>query len=52
MPDTFPEIPILIGPWTEDQRKDLQDIDSTFLLLNFFHDMEGHDFTQKEIMAS
>jgi hypothetical protein len=44
MPDTFPEIPILIGTWAEDQRKDLQDIDSTFLLLNLLLDMEGYDF--------
>jgi hypothetical protein len=51
MADALPEIPILLGTRTEDQRKGLGDIDSTSLLLNFFLDMEGNDFTQKEIMA-
>jgi hypothetical protein len=52
MADAFPEIPILIGARTENQREGLGDIDPTFLLLNFFLDMEGNDFTKKEIMAS
>ena len=52
MADAFPEIPILVGTWAEDQREDPRDIDSAFLLLNLLLDMEGHDFTQKEIMAS
>jgi hypothetical protein len=51
MADAFPEIPILIGTRTENQREGLGDIDSTFFLLNFFLDMEGDDFTKKEIMA-
>jgi hypothetical protein len=51
MADAFPEIPILIGARTENQWEGLGDIDPTFLLLNFFLDMEGNDFTKKEIMA-
>jgi len=47
MPDAFSEIPIFIGPWAEDQWKDLQDIDSTFLILNLLLNMEGHDFPRK-----
>jgi hypothetical protein len=45
MADAFPEIPIFIGTRTEDEWEGLGDIDSTFLLLNFFFDMEGNDFT-------
>jgi hypothetical protein len=51
MADVFPKIPVLIGARTENQREDLGDIDPTFLLLNFFLNMEGNDFTKKEIMA-
>jgi hypothetical protein len=50
--DAFPKIPILIGSRAEHQRQGLGDIDSTFLLLNFFLDMEGDDFTKKKIMTS
>ncbi len=52
MADAFREIPILIGTRTEDQREGLGDIDSTFLLLNFFLDVEGNDLTQEEVVAS
>ena len=51
MADAFPEIPILLGTWTEDQWERLGNIDSAFLLLNFFLDMESNDFTQEEIVA-
>jgi hypothetical protein len=51
MADAFPKIPIFIGARAEDQWEGLSDIDPTLLLLNFFLDMEGDDFTKKEIMA-
>src|SRR4030042_576425 len=51
MADAFPQVPIFIGTRAENQRESLRDVDSTFFLLNFFLDMEGDDFTQKEIMA-
>jgi hypothetical protein len=51
MTDALSETPILVCPWTEDQRQDLRDIDSTFLFLNLFFHMEGNDLPQKEIMT-
>jgi hypothetical protein len=51
MADAFPETPILIGTRTEDQRGGFRYIDSIFLFLNLFLDMEGNDLPQKEIMA-
>src|SRR4030042_2285012 len=52
MTDALSEIPIFVCTRTEDQGAGLRDIDSTFLLLNFFLDMEGNDLPQKEIMTS
>jgi hypothetical protein len=49
--DTFSEIPIFVRTRTEDQREGLRDIDSIFLLLNLFPDMEGNDLPQKEIVT-
>jgi len=51
MADAFREIPILIGTRTENQWERLGNIDSTFLFLNFFLDMEGNNFTQEEVVA-
>jgi hypothetical protein len=51
MTNALSEIPIFVCTRTEDQREGLRDIDSIFLLLNSFLDMEGNDLSQKEIMT-
>ena len=51
MADAFPEIPILIGTWTEDQWEGFSDIDSAFLLLNLLLHMKGNDLAKEKIMA-
>ena len=51
MADAFPEIPILIGTWTEDQWEGFDDIDSTFLLLNLLLHMKCNNFSEEEIVT-
>ena len=51
MAETLSEIPIFVCTRTEDQREGLRDIDSIFLLLDFFLNMEGNDLPQKEIVT-
>jgi len=51
MADAFSQAPILVGTRAEDHREGLRDIDSTFLLLDFFFNMEGNDLPQKKIVT-
>jgi hypothetical protein len=52
MADVFPEIPILIGTWTENQWEGFSDIDAAFLLLNFLLHMKRNDLPEEEIVTS
>ncbi len=47
----FSQAPVLIGSRTENQRESLRDIDSIFLLLDFFLDVHRYDLPQEEIMT-